>query len=92
MLIALGGSRDDGSHRFSSLVASARRRRSFIRSAISFIRQYGFDGMEIHWEYPGAEDMGGQTVDKENLNEFLDELKEIFQPNGLVTDNYKFLM
>lgn len=82
VLISLGGSRQDGSHRFSSLVSSSRRRRAFIRSAIPFIKQYGFDGMELHWEYPGAEELGGQVTDKEQLNQFLEELSEIFKPNG----------
>lgn len=47
-----------------------------------FLSKYGFDGMELHWEYPGAEEMGGQVTDKEYLNQFLEELYEIFRPNG----------
>lgn len=64
------------------MVSSARRRRGFIRSAIQFIKQYGFDGMEVHWEYPGAEELGGQVSDKDQLNQFLEELNEIFKPKG----------
>lgn len=82
VLISLGGSREDGAHRFSSMVSSARKRRSFIQSAISFIKQFGFDGMEVSWEYPGAEELGGQITDREYLNQFLEELAEIFKPRG----------
>ncbi|KAJ8980546.1 hypothetical protein NQ317_001053 [Molorchus minor] len=79
VLISVG---DDGSYRFSSLVSSARRRRDFIRSTISFLTQYDFDGMEIHWEYPGAEEFGGHVTDKEFYNLFLEELSEIFKDRG----------
>jgi chitinase len=82
VLISVGEGRQDGSHRFSSMVSSANRRREFIRSAIGLIKQYNFDGMDIHWEYPGAEELGGQLSDKEYLNLFLEELSEIFKPRG----------
>jgi len=43
-LIAIGGW-NEGSKRFSPLVADPKRRRTFIRSAIRFLRQYNFDGL-----------------------------------------------
>lgn len=82
VLISVGEGRQDGSHRFSTMVSSANRRRDFIRSAISLIKQYNFDGMDIHWEYPGAEEFGGRLSDKEFLNLFLEELSEIFKARG----------
>ncbi|KAF7263377.1 hypothetical protein GWI33_002649, partial [Rhynchophorus ferrugineus] len=53
VLLAIGGTRQDAPHRFSSMISSASKRRDFIKSAYSIIRQYNFDGIEIHWEYPG---------------------------------------
>nr|WNT43924.1 chitinase 2 [Monochamus alternatus] len=82
VLISLGGGREDGSHRFSSLISSARHRRDFIRSAISFLKQYDFDGMDVHWQYPGAEELGGHVTDKEFLTLFLEEVSEIFKERG----------
>ncbi|KAG5889208.1 hypothetical protein JTB14_033286 [Gonioctena quinquepunctata] len=84
VLISLGGSKEGGSPRFSSMVSNARKRRTFIRSAITFIKQYDFDGIDIHWEYPGAEELGGQVTDKEFFSSFLDELSEIFRQKGWV--------
>ncbi|KAJ8920078.1 hypothetical protein NQ315_011732 [Exocentrus adspersus] len=82
VLVSVGGGREDGSYRFSTLVSSARHRRDFIRSAISFLKQYDFDGIDIHWQYPGAEELGGRVTDKEFLTLFLEELSEIFKERG----------
>ncbi|XP_028131818.1 probable chitinase 10 [Diabrotica virgifera virgifera] len=79
ILISLGGSKEDGSHRFSNMVSNARKRMNFIQSVISFLNKYDFDGMEVHWDYPGAEESGGQITDKEFLALFLEETAEIFR-------------
>ena len=68
-LIALGGW-NEGSRRFSPLVADPKRRRKFIRSAIKFLRQYNFDGLDLDWEYPAARD-GGKPEDKANYAKFV---------------------
>ena len=47
-LIAIGGW-NEGSKRFSPLVADPKRRRTFIRSAIRFLRQYNFDGLGMSY-------------------------------------------
>nr|AUF41628.1 chitinase 4 [Rhynchophorus ferrugineus] len=84
VLLAIGGTRQDAPHRFSSMISSASKRRDFIKSAYSIIRQYNFDGIEIHWEYPGAEEFGGQPADKEYFQLFMEELSEIFKKSGLI--------
>ncbi|PYI16224.1 glycoside hydrolase [Aspergillus violaceofuscus CBS 115571] len=63
---------------FSDMAASAVNRRTFIASVISFMQIWGFDGLDIDWEYPGAPDRGGVTADTENYVTLLKELKAAF--------------
>lgn len=82
VLISIGGIRGESSHRFSSLVSSANKRRDFIRSVIAFVREHGFDGVDLHWQYPGAEELGGRASDKEHFAALLEELSDIFKQRG----------
>lgn len=51
VLISVGG---DGTARlFSEMVQEPNRRSSFIESAVNFLREHDFDGLDLHWVYPG---------------------------------------
>ncbi len=52
VLIALGGWNDSEGDKYSRLVADPNSRARFIRTAIDFIHQYNFDGLDLDWEYP----------------------------------------
>ncbi|XP_066157317.1 probable chitinase 10 [Euwallacea fornicatus] len=83
VLLSVGGPRDGTSNRFSRMISSASRRRDFIRSAFSVVKLYGFDGMEIHWEYPAMEE-NSQNYEKEHFQLLLEELSEVFRKSGLL--------
>ncbi|KAJ7641876.1 bacteriodes thetaiotaomicron symbiotic chitinase [Roridomyces roridus] len=63
---------------FSSLVASATNTNVFIKSVLGVMNAYGFDGIDIDWEYPVADDRGGAKGDKENYVTFLKAVKAAF--------------
>lgn len=60
---------------FSNMVGSAANRRAFIGSLLNFMQSYGFDGVDLDWEYPVANDLGGAAADFANFPLFLSELR-----------------
>ncbi|KAL8788604.1 MAG: hypothetical protein Q9195_007199 [Heterodermia aff. obscurata] len=51
---------------FSSLAGNAGNRRTFISGLMTFMNTYGFDGVDLDWEYPAADDRGGVESDTAN--------------------------
>lgn len=78
MMISLGGWTDstDGSRKYSKLVASSANIASFVNSVMSFLPKYGFDGLDIDWEYPST------PSDKIGLIQLLRALRTAFNPSG----------
>ncbi|KAI1373409.1 hypothetical protein F4677DRAFT_448485 [Hypoxylon crocopeplum] len=80
--IAIGGwdFNDPGptQNTFSQLASSASNRAAFISSLQSFMSQYGFQGVDIDWEYPGAPDRSGDPSDTENFVSLLKEMRASF--------------
>ena len=58
---------------FSQMVSDADARSECIQSAISYAKKYGFDGIDIDWEYPGDVTRGGKEEDFDNFVVFLQE-------------------
>ena len=52
VLIALGGWNDSKGGKYSQLVNDPDARRNFIDNAIVFIEKFGFQGLDLDWEYP----------------------------------------
>lgn len=64
---------------FSKMVSTKANRKQFIDSAIAFAHKYGFDGIDIDWEYPGHLQRGGHEDDFDNFIEFLSECSQAFR-------------
>ncbi|TNY17607.1 endochitinase [Rhodotorula diobovata] len=69
-----------GSQHFSTHVATATSRNTFARTLVAVMQQYGFDGIDIDWEYPGSQGQGDNVVspsDAANLLLFLQTLRSV---------------
>lgn len=67
---------------FGNIASSAANRKQFANNAVSFMNRYGFDGIDIDWEYPGAPDRGGKTEDTNNFVLLLQDMRSTFQASS----------
>lgn len=72
VLLAIGGW-SFGTQKFKDMSKTRYSRQTFIYSAIPFLRNRNFDGLDMDWEYPKG------TDDKKNFVLLLKELKEAFE-------------
>lgn len=79
--LAIGGW-NEGSANYSELAASPERRRTFVNSALAFIRKHGFDGLDLDWEFPAQR--GGAPYDRENFVSLVRDLSNAFKSKGLL--------
>ncbi|KAH7077186.1 class 5 chitinase 1 [Paraphoma chrysanthemicola] len=63
---------------FSNMVSSQENRATFINNVINFMETYGFDGADLDWEYPGADDRGGIPADTANYAALCKEMSAAF--------------
>lgn len=89
-LIAVGGwTLSDG---FSEAASTAQKRATFAASCVSFIRAYGFDGVDLDWEYPvSGGPAGGVPADKPNFTLLLAEIRSQLDAAG-VQDGRSYLL
>lgn len=84
--IAVGGwaMNDPGPYRttFSDLAKSTAAQDAFFESLIAFMALHDFDGVDIDWEYPVAEDRGGIPEDFENFPLMLARLRQRLNKTG----------
>ncbi|KAF4532928.1 hypothetical protein B566_EDAN015640 [Ephemera danica] len=80
-LLAIGGW-NEGSVVFSQVAGSAALRSTFVTSAYNFVMKYGFNGLDVDWEYPAQR--GGAAADKANFVTLLKDLNTKFAPAGLI--------
>jgi chitinase len=82
-LVSVGGWTLSGE--FSDVAFSDVSRQKFARSCVAFIKKYGFDGVDIDWEYPGGGGLAGNRSRKEDTVNFtllLAELRKQFEAAG----------
>nr|XP_050857848.1 mucin-5AC-like isoform X4 [Vespula vulgaris] len=89
-MLAIGGW-NEGSSRFSPMLADPARRKELVKNSIKFLRQNHFDGLDLDWEYPAFRD-GGKPHDKNNYANFVQELYEEFERESKKTGRPRLLL
>jgi len=70
VLLAIGGW-SFGTAKFKQVAKTRFSRQVFVFSAVKFLREHDFDGLDMDWEYP-------KSSDKENFSSLLKDLSEAF--------------
>jgi chitinase len=82
-LISIGGWTWSG--KFSDVAVSAESRAKFAESCVNFAKQYGFDGVDLDWEYPVSGGLAGninRPEDKQNYVLLLKEIRQLLDAAG----------
>jgi chitinase len=69
IMISVGGASET---LFSSVAAREAKRLNFVQTAVQFMTQNGFDGIDIDWEFPAASDSANFTTMLQELRAQLD--------------------
>ncbi|MDX1948734.1 MAG: glycosyl hydrolase family 18 protein [Pirellulaceae bacterium] len=78
-LLSIGGW--DGSARFSDVAASGAARQKFVASVVELLERYGFDGVDLDWEFPvsgGLPTNAYRPADRHNLTLLAQEFRRQF--------------
>mmetsp|Transcript_33557 Transcript_33557/g.58915 ORF Transcript_33557/g.58915 Transcript_33557/m.58915 type:complete len:735 (-) Transcript_33557:86-2290(-) len=70
------------SDNFPVIAASEAKRQHFASQCVELIEAYGFDGIDIDWEYPGYEDHSGTPADTINFTLLLQAVRSALDTLG----------
>ena len=89
VLLSVGGWEDSGN--FPAVSSTPSTRETFAHSCLRQIRTFGFDGIDIDWEYPGYTDHNGTPQDRENFTLLLRTLSDSLTALGRKNGRHLFL-
>lgn len=87
IILSVGGWGNDG---FSQAAATKEGRELFAESCVEVIREYGFDGIDLDWEYPcyGQAGIASSPDDKVNFTKLLETIRQALDKEEELTGHY----
>ena len=84
IVLSVGGWGADG---FSQSARTKEGRERFAASALAIVKEYGLDGIDIDWEYPGSGTAGisFSSADKENFTLLMRDVRQAVGKDKLLT-------
>lgn len=73
---------------FSTMAANESSRNKFASEAVRLVRDYGLDGIDIDWEYPGNEAHKGGPADRQNFPLLLNAVRDSLDAYSKITGRH----
>ena len=89
VILSIGGW--ETSDNFPQVSADPKKRANFAHWCVKHIREYGFDGIDIDWEFPGYKQHKGTPQDRENFTLLLQTVRDSLQAFGDKSGQYYLL-
>ena len=77
VVLSIGGW--ETSNNFPQVSADPQKRENFAHWCVKHIQQFGFDGIDIDWEFPGYKQHKGTDQDRENFTILLQTVRDSLQ-------------
>ncbi|XP_069116473.1 chitinase-3-like protein 1 [Argopecten irradians] len=90
-LLAVGGWTQESTE-WSAMVSKTNQMNKFIVKSIPFLRKYGFDGLDLDWEYPALRHGANATTDKHNFALLCKKLRMAFERDARMTRRPRLLL
>ena len=80
-MVAIGGWNDSKMKKYSELLASSIKIDRFVEHAVAFLKEHGFDGLDLDYEYPNYDGHGhvAPHSDKAGFTLLCQKLSEVFK-------------
>ena len=66
------------------MAADHDKRQIFLDSIVPFVKKYGFEGVDLDWEYPGARDSIDPEGDMENFSVLVEMMADLLHEHNLL--------
>ncbi len=86
VMLSIGGW--ENSNNFPQVAADSQKRINFAHWCVKHIHDYGFDGIDVDWEFPGYVRHKGTPQDKQNFTLLLQNVRDSLQALGKRTGKY----
>lgn len=92
-LLAVGGWNHEGGvvSPFSRMAASAASRKVFVKSVVTMLRKFDFDGLDLDWEYP-ANRGNSPAKDRERFTILCQEILDAFKKEAAKSGKKRLLL
>ncbi|XP_049826506.1 chitotriosidase-1-like [Aethina tumida] len=83
VLASMGGW-NEGSGKYSDMASDPQKRSTLVADVVSWMKQHGFDGFDLDWEYPGQRDGSRPDTDPANFVLLLQELRNALHAENMI--------